>query len=221
MISAEIFWLRDTPGTELGDFIHLLAPEEKIELAGFRHAPRQRSFILSRTLLRHVLAEKLAVAKSAIRFSRTPTGRLALGNASTWQFSLSHAAGLVAVIVAQADCGIDIEAARPLAFTRIAQRYFSKIENNWLAHGDAALREREFFKLWTLKEATAKALHQGLAHNLSRLAFDVSGPEPCLIDTTLGLQVFQSHADDIFISGAIKTAATVSWRIQDMQLTDL
>lgn len=221
MISAEIFWLRDIPGTALDNFIHALAPAEKIELAGFRHAQRQRSFILSRALLRHALAEKLAIAKNAIRFSRSHSGRLALGNTSSWQFSLSHASGRVAVIVAQADCGVDIEVARPLAFARIAQRYFSSTENHWLAHTNAAAREREFFKLWTLKEATAKALHQGLARNLARLAFDVSGSEPRLIDTALGLQIFQSSAADIFLSGAIKTTAAVSWQTQEVQLTEL
>lgn len=221
MISAEIFWLRHKPAVALDDLLDSLSTDEKIELAGFRHAERQSSFILSRRLLRHVLAEKLAVSKTTITFSRAASGRLALDNASPWQFSLSHAAGHIAVIVAQADCGVDIEVRRRVAFERIARRYFSSTENHWLAHTDTITREREFFKLWTLKEAAAKALHQGLANNLSRLAFDLSGAEPRLIDCASGLQVFQSTADDIFISAAIKTTAAVSWQMQEVQLTDL
>lgn len=221
IVSAEIFWLRHKPSVVLDDFQGHLSPDETIELAGFRHVARQRSFILSRCLLRHVLAEKLAITKSSINFTRAESGRLILGNASPWQFSLSHAARHIAVVLAPANCGVDIEVPRRIAFERIAQRYFSGTENDWLQHTNATARAQEFFKLWTLKEAAAKALHQGLANNLSHLAFDLSGAEPRLIDAAPGLQVFQSTANDIFISAAIKTTAAVSWHIQEVQLTNL
>lgn len=221
MIRAEIFWLRYTSAVALDDFPGCLNTDETIELAGFRHVARQHSFILSRCLLRHVLAEKLAITKSSINFTRAESGRLTLGNANPWQFSLSHAAGHIAVVLAPANCGVDIEVPRRIAFERIAQRYFSSTENDWLQHTNTTARVQEFFKLWTLKEAAAKALHQGLANNLSRLAFDLSGAEPRLIDPAPGLQVFQSTIDDIFISAAIKTSAAVSWQIQEVQLTNL
>lgn len=221
MIHAEIFWLRDDPVRVLDDFTAALPSPEKSELASFRHSERQRSFILSRTLLRHVLAPRLGINKSAIRFSRSSSGRLALANKNSWQFSVSHGRGLVAVMVAQAACGVDIEMTRPTGFERIARRYFSDAENTWLLQCDASARERHFFRLWTLKEASVKALHKGLANNMARLAFDLSAAEPRLIDPASGLQVLQPVSDGIFLAGAVRTDSKVRWHVQEVLLSDV
>lgn len=221
MSSAEIVWLRDDPAYVLDDFASALDAAERATLAGFQHPQRQRSFILSRTLLRHLLAPKLDVAKNTIVFSRCESGRLALSSDSPWQFSLSHAAGLVAVMVARADCGVDIEVRRPVPFEKIARRYFSAAENAWLAQCDAASREHHFFRLWTLKEASVKALHEGLANNLSRLAFDVSAEPARLMDPGCGVQVFQQVDAGFYLAGAAVTTGPVSWKVCSTTIDDL
>lgn len=221
MINADIVWLRDDPDFALDIFSAALGTEEQETLASFRLPERQRSFILSRTLLRHVLAPKLGINKKEIRFLRTDSGRLTLANKSPWQFSLSHSAGLIAVIVAEANCGVDIEVPHTIGFAKIAQRYFSDAENIWLAQCDGAARERDFFKLWTLKEASVKALHEGLANNLSRVAFDLSAKSPMLIDPALDLQVFQQIEGDVFLAGAVRSSAEISWQVRSLQVSDL
>lgn len=221
MINADIVWLRDDPALVLDNFAAQLDAKEQAQLANYSHPERQRSFILSRTLLRHVLASRLGMSKSSLVFSRAENGRLTHRHDSGWQFSLSHAAGLIAVIVAEADCGVDIEVRRSIPFERITRRYFSDAENAWLAQCDGDLREQEFFRLWTLKEAAVKALHEGLANNLSRLAFDLSPAHPRLLDTSSGLQVFQQVAADIFLAGAVRTSRGISWSVSSLHPDDL
>ena len=221
MTSADIIWLRDDASRALADVAVALDDTEQALLAGFRHPDRQRSFMLSRALLRQALAPRLGVSARSILFARTASGRLVLARESLWRFSLSHGAGLIAIIVAQADCGVDIEVPRPVPFEKIAQRYFSDTENEWLARADAITRARDFFRLWTLKEASVKALQQGLAHNLSRLAFDVSGATPRLMDPAYGLQLVQPFSDEFFLAGAVKTDIEVQWQVREVFLSDL
>jgi len=218
VISADIVWLRDDPAVTLDDFV--FSPDT-MEHACIHSPERRRSFILSRALLRHVLAPRLGVAKNTIRFSRTDSGRLVLATDSPCHFSLSHSAGLVAVVIANAECGVDIEASRPVAIERIAKRYFSDAENAWLAQADCTTRARDFFRLWTLKEAAVKALHEGLANNLARLAFDVSAEPARLIDPSPGLQVYQKIEGDIFMAAAIKTGEEVAWNVSQTNIGTL
>jgi 4'-phosphopantetheinyl transferase len=220
MMSAEIVWLRHQPQHSLDDFISALNAAEKQELSRFTHPERQRSFLLSRALLRQTLAPRLQRPGSAINFTRADNGRLMLAQEQHWKFSLSHSAGLIAIVVAQAPCGIDIEIARSVNHERIAHRYFAESEQAWLAQCGTENRTHDFFRLWTLKEATVKALGEGLADNLSRLAFDISS-EPQLTQPSPALALWQHTVDNIFIAAAVHTTDLVHWNIREVSLTDL
>lgn len=216
MTCAEIIWLRDEPAVPLQALAHALPTEEQEELASFRHPRRQRSFVLSRTLLRKTLALHLRKPEQGIRFTRS-RGRLLLAEKSTWQFNLSHAAGLLAIIVADAPCGVDIELPRSVAVEKITQRYFSAAENNYLLGCDPARQRNEFFRLWTLKEAAVKAIGEGLANNLARLAFDIAGEKPQLLDTAVKLKLWQTTGSDFFLAGAVASDKEVFWQVREIK----
>lgn len=220
MMQAEIVWLRDDPGLGIAAAAAALPAEERKELAGLAHPHRQRNFVLSRQLLRQILAPQLQVPEHAIRFSRAGNGRLVLAHDSTRHFSLSHAAGLIALVVATSPCGVDIEVPRAAAIESIARRYFAREEQVLLASLDADARRQAFFRLWTLKEAGVKALGEGLAHNLARLAFDLDRDPPALLDDNIALQFFQ-YEDDFMLSAAIAGRQSVKWRMRQAMLSDL
>ena len=91
--------------------------------------------------------------------------------------SMSHAAGLIAVAVAWGvEIGIDVEAHRPRDFAALADQAFGPAERQEVAtEGQAA-----FYRIWTLREARAKATGDGLALVLGRddLADGVASGRP-------------------------------------------
>lgn len=219
MIAAEIVWLRDDPGHPGAELATRLSASEQVTFATFSHGERQRSFLLSRLLLRQLLRKHLPV--EAINFTRHDNGRLVLAGNTGWHFSLSHADGCVAVIICRQDCGIDIEKERAAALEKVAARYFSAAENAALAACSPAARATYFFRLWTLKEASVKALGEGLANNMSRLSFDISENTPRLHDQSIGLQLWQTQIAPLWLAAAVKTGEAVDWSIRQIHIAEL
>lgn len=212
MISAHVRCWRDDPALALASLAARLPAADRDELRGIRGPERARSFVLSRLLLRQTLGAALGHPGRELRFGRASGGRLLALEAAPWHISLSHCPGLVAVIVATAPCGIDIEPVRPFRVDRLARRYFAASEVQALAAcSDEGERLNRFFRLWTLKEASVKALHQGLAGNLGRLAFSLEGATPRLLADTPALQLQQTLSDRLVLAAAVATAAGVSW----------
>lgn len=83
--------------------------------------------------------------------------------------SLSHAGGLVAAAIADRPVGIDVEPVRPLPrMEALAARYFSEEENAALCAVPSAEKEETFFRIFTKKEAYAKANGISLAETVRR-----------------------------------------------------
>lgn len=77
------------------------------------------------------------------------------------QFSISHACGLSVAAVSQGDVGVDIECIDPgREMERIAKRFFSEREQNQLSAAND--RVREFYRIWTAKEAMMKLGGEGM-----------------------------------------------------------
>lgn len=222
MIAARLAWLRDDPALPLERLANQLNPTQAGDYAQLRLASRQRSFLLSRALLARLLASTPGLDPARVHFARALSGRLLLAEPPGWHISLSHGDGAVAVMLAQAPCGVDIEREHPRAgLRRVAARYFAPAEQAWLASLAAASVQSDFFRLWTLKEAAAKARGEGIAHNLARLAFDLSGPRPQPRDAAQGLQVWQAPAADAWLAGVVDTATPVDWHCQEVGLATL
>lgn len=80
-------------------------------------------------------------------------------------FSLTHDTHLAAAVISQADegcVGVDLETIRPMPRRgAIAKRFFSHEDLTRMGH--ASDPEREFFILWTTKEAAVKCTGKGLS----------------------------------------------------------
>lgn len=155
----------------------LLSPGEADRAGRFALPRPQDQYIVSRALVRLVLARCCSVAPDALAFSANEFGRphtCAPVSAQSVHFSLSHADGLVALAVSSTyEVGLDVEDThRPIDVAGIARSYFSPAEWSAMQHLEGeALRER-FFSIWTLKEAYIKALGKGLSADLA--AFTVT-----------------------------------------------
>lgn len=102
-------------------------------------------------------------------------------------FNLSHCHGGCAVFVAgHGRAGVDMENIRPHN-PAVVRRFFSPEEQAFMAA--SADPDRDFFRLWTLKESFVKASGEGLAYPISRVSFSLgprgkilSGPENAIFE---------------------------------------
>lgn len=83
-------------------------------------------------------------------------------------FNLSHCTGLMVCGISGGEIGVDAELIRTYS-GKAAKRIFSESERNFVLHG--LDKEKNFFRIWTLKEALGKALGTGISSDLSRHEF--------------------------------------------------
>lgn len=83
-------------------------------------------------------------------------------------FNLSHCTGLVVCGISDGEIGVDAELIRSYN-GKAAKRIFSESERNFVLHG--LDKDKNFFSIWTLKEALGKALGTGISSGLSQYEF--------------------------------------------------
>ncbi len=158
----------------------LLSLEERERAERFKRG--RAEFIATRLLLRAVLGAYLQQAPEAVEFTRSDKGKPALAN-NALSFNLSHSGPLALLALGQAaNLGVDLEVADGQRdFMGIAEHFFAPAELQWLrdlkedAQAKGEAQARAFYRLWTLKEATFKALGTGIATGLEKLCFSLSG----------------------------------------------
>jgi phosphopantetheine--protein transferase-like protein len=163
----------------LARYESLLSEEELKRLRRVHSPSGAKEFLLGRALVRIALAARLQCEPRELQFTKNVDGKPALSHPySRWQFNLSHSHEWVALALCEGVAiGVDIESySRRNNLRAIAQRFFSGDENARLARCAEAEWLDQFFAIWTLKEAHAKALGCGLSKILacSSIAVDLA-----------------------------------------------
>jgi|TARA_B110000196_G_scaffold247965_1_gene217024 4'-phosphopantetheinyl transferase len=127
--------------------------------------PKHERKIAGRAQLRRILSLYTSTDPSEISFEYGQNQKPLLPKHSDLSFNLSHSEnmGLVAVTYSRR-VGIDLEyleAERP--FSKIAERFLTKSENDFINGYPEEERSRAFYRIWTLNEAYLKALGTGLS----------------------------------------------------------
>lgn len=102
----------------------------------------------SHKLLEQVLGSIGGLTKSEAGKPFIPGGR---------HFSISHSEGSWAVLVADEECGLDIQFERTADELKIAKRWYHPDESAVVAEDEDA-----FFRIWTRREALVKAAGTGI-----------------------------------------------------------
>lgn len=128
----------------------------------------------SRALLREILGRHLGMAPDDVPLAVEPGGRPVLtGRECDLRFSVSHTGELMVVAVAGGrDVGIDIERSDRRVAGGVLRRALDDRERAHLAALAPARRGEAALRLWTAKEAYAKAIGAGLAHRFSDIAVE-------------------------------------------------
>jgi 4'-phosphopantetheinyl transferase len=149
--------------------------EDEIARADRFVFPRDREhFVVARGKLRKFLGLYLQLPPQSLRFVTGKFGKPSLAEHDNFRFNVTHSYGLALYAFAMdRDLGIDAEKIRrDFGGMDIAERYFSRAEQNELRELAAELQSAAFFLCWTRKEAYIKAHGDGLQIPLA--SFDVS-----------------------------------------------
>ncbi len=156
-----------------------LSTEERARAQAFRQPGDGARYRATRALVRGVLAGLTGQPAAQLDFVQRAHGRPALQpGPDGLDFNASRSHGLLALVVTSgASCGVDVEDVTRKADVLGVARAFAPEERAWLQGQSPEEARRHFFRLWTLKEATLKALGTGLSVSLGACAFQLATGE--------------------------------------------
>lgn len=127
-------------------------------------AHRRRDFLVGRGVIRGILGAYLGVGPCHVEIAIGPRGKPFVASAQAPAFNVSHSHGvLVLAVTSGYEVGVDLEWIDPrLDVMAIARRFLSPEDAAHLSSLGAAAQAATFFRLWTRKEAYAKASGAGL-----------------------------------------------------------
>ena len=161
----------------LASYRELLDAAEQAQEPRFYFARDRRRYLVTRALVRTVLARYLSIDPRDCLFSTNDYGRPDLVNARAAEaglsFNISHTHSLIVLGVTQGRAlGVDVENVRireaPIA---VADRYFAPQEVAALSAAPPQERHDRFFEYWTFKESYIKARGMGLSLPLDKFSF--------------------------------------------------
>jgi 4'-phosphopantetheinyl transferase len=186
---ADVWWARRADASDR--LAGLLDETERRRWAAYRRAEDRERFLVGCALAKAVLGRYTGQVPADVRFDRTcarcgqPHGKPAIVGGGPGH-SVAHSGDIVAVAVAGAPVGVDVEQAQgrrhlldgdgdPEALARLVM---SEAEQAALAAVPAAARARAFLVAWTRKEAVTKATGDGMRAAFSEVVVAADAGPP-------------------------------------------
>jgi 4'-phosphopantetheinyl transferase len=158
--SAQIPAARESISSVKGfPLISVLSADEQARAERYQVQAARHQFVVTRALLRILLAEYLQQDPKSLEFCYSIHGKPELLVPQfDLRFNLSHSKGVVLFAVCQGQSiGVDLEWINPAVDgAAIARRMFSAQERAEIARLPSMERQAKFFQLWTRKEALIK-----------------------------------------------------------------
>lgn len=156
----------------LAKYVRLLATDEQQKANRFKFRKDKECYIITRGILRLLLATYLKQRPEEIIFEYTSYGKPFLANENSLKFNVSHSGNMAAfVFFYGTEIGVDIEKVKAnFNVLELAQNFFSKKEITALEQQPEKELPKAFFRCWTRKEAFIKAEGSGLSFPLDKFA---------------------------------------------------
>lgn len=170
--SVQVFLIPLSPTQDLRQLpLYWLDAQETQTAQGFVNERDCRLYTLAHLWLRYLLGQACGEMPQALRIVRAEHGKPRLADAGKPVFfSLSHTHSCIAIALsAGGELGVDIERLDPALDVQALQ--------DLVLHPDERAQQVDtphFFRLWTLKEAYAKALGLGVGLPFARLAMTIT-----------------------------------------------
>lgn len=155
--------------------LHVLNKEELDVYHRYGLEERKIEFLLGRYLVKNICSHYLHKKPQEIIITKNEYGKPYLPGSDV-KFNISHSYGVVACAATiGAEIGVDIEKISN-DITGVVKRFFTPKEIDYLFNLDPGNKNREAYRLWTMKEAYIKAIGKGLFTPLDSFdLFDLFG----------------------------------------------
>jgi 4'-phosphopantetheinyl transferase len=182
----------DQPASSQARLIASCSAIERARAARMPIARRRRDFLVGRGVVRSVLGAYLGIPPGHVKIAAGAHGKPFVDSSAAPSFSVSHSHGLAVIAVtAGFEVGVDLELVDPrLDVAAIARQFLSTEEAARLSQLGPVARLTAFLRLWTRKEAYAKARGTGFAVGIgealsspTRSASRMSDPTRTIVDT--------------------------------------
>lgn len=205
---------------------HLIA-DERTRAQRFRFQRDRDAYVLSRGLLRQLLAAYTGDDPARIQFHYGKHGKPEIAG-SDIGFNVSHSGDAVLLGFAlNRELGVDVERMQPdMDFAGLAKTSFSQIEQDAVLALASEQRANLFYEYWTCKEACIKADGRGLSAPLDQFSIVVSAQGPQWREVAgASAGVFDSPwririLDTIPGYATAVAAAGRAWDVENMDLQD-
>lgn len=166
--------------------IQFLASDEQSRLTKIKCPRRYREYLCGHILARLIISQKLGVSWQKVQLSSNRHGKLYLpATTKPLTFNISHSGEWwVLALAEKGELGIDIESPCNSQLLNedilpIAQRNFSFQEYNLLNQLPDELKQKNFYRMWTTKEAVLKAIGVGLGSlSLDKVETSIDDEQP-------------------------------------------
>jgi 4'-phosphopantetheinyl transferase len=142
-----------------------LSSDEATRGRQYRSREAAERYVVTRSLVRIVLSERLGIPGREIRVDRTDTGKPVV--AGGVHFNITHSADLILMALSdERPVGVDVERKRDVERVHaLIARWLTDAERSALAQltTRGATPSDAFLRIWSLKEARLKALGVGIS----------------------------------------------------------
>ncbi|UHG91358.1 4'-phosphopantetheinyl transferase family protein [Spirosoma oryzicola] len=146
----------------------LLQPDEWERAERFRRISDRNRFVYGRALTKIVIGKLVDRKPATIRLVTGINKKPLIASFSAVHFNVSHAGDWIMLAVSKAEVGVDLEKEEDnFTFQDILSTSFSAEEQAFI--GGSNNPKKEFYRLWTRKEALVKATAKGIDDDFYRI----------------------------------------------------
>ncbi|MGM0554843.1 MAG: 4'-phosphopantetheinyl transferase family protein [Myxococcota bacterium] len=209
----------DQPSDVVSHFEQILSDDEFERAERFRVRSDRRAYVMTRAVLRTLLAryldhprvkpENVPIATGA--WGKPMLGFSRMSDHARIEFNVSHSGGLALLAFARdVRVGADVERVRVdyEAHSR-ARRFFTELEIEAMESIPEDQRVHAFFRCWTRKEAFMKATGQGFHLGMDSFSVSVGDDQPRVLEYREGspadwqvysMEVGEDHAASVVVN---------------------
>ncbi len=139
------------------DMLNKISAEDIKRYNSINSRVRAAAFVTGRVLLANSLSSNKIADYKTLPMKYLASGKPMFVDECLINFNITHSADDLFLIISDSICGIDCEQIRAINYKKIAKKFFTQQELDFLdGLSETANINIEFFKIWTRKEAEVK-----------------------------------------------------------------